>query len=641
MSSVPMSKPAKYMPENLTKSENSRNGICGLQNLGNTCFMNSGLQCLSNTRGLTRIFLADLYQQDLNPTNSIGTGCKLVKAFATLMKEMWLGTQSVVSPWYFKRELGDFVPQFYGYQQQDSHELVTYTLDLIHEDLNRVKVKPKPEEIETEGLTEAQLAQRSWEVYLSRNQSHVVELMHGQLRSQVTCPDCGNVSVTFDPFASISVSFSPKSAEKAYEALFVPFDSARPITKFRMKVFRGGRVRDLKEAAAHVFDTEASALMLTKAFSFSCIEPLSDELELVSLSGHLSMVMLETMPKPLEVPVLLDIYRKPESRYTSKGALAYTRVLMIAPSTSLLDVHLEVYRFLQRIKRLHTHEEGSEPSNQELHAAYTRHQDHSSPTKYLLNLINLQREKLQFGTSVQYSSSSYTDLKCDFCQRKDCYNCPLPSDSDVPFAEFIQKNTSGRPIRLEVILPSAEAVYLKPLTDLVVHPSITEGDAEERRLREQSYTLEECLSRSGRPEKLDAENEVYCSKCKKHVQADKQMQVYRLPKVLILHLKRFKQQGYRRDKDERLIRFPLAGLDMAPFICGPASEPQIYDLYAVSNHYGGLGGGHYTAYAKNAENSQWYSFNDSSANKVEGDPATTIVSPGAYVLFYERREAQP
>jgi ubiquitin carboxyl-terminal hydrolase 4/11/15 len=42
----------------------------------------------------------------------------------------------------------------------------------------------------------------------------------------------------------------------------------------------------------------------------------------------------------------------------------------------------------------------------------------------------------------------------------------------------------------------------------------------------------------------------------------------------------------------------------------------IYDLYAVSNHFGGLGGGHYTAFAKNIYDNQWYNFDDSMVNVV-------------------------
>ena len=627
----------RQLPENFVKSDNSRNGICGLQNLGNTCFMNSGLQCLSNTRKLTKIFLSDEYKNDLNPTNSIGTGCKLVKSFALLMKEMWLGTQPVVSPWYFKRELGDFVPQFYGFQQQDSHELVTYTLDLIHEDLNRVKSKPVPEEIQSEGLTESQLAAKSWEVYLSRNQSHVVDLMHGQLRSQVTCPMCGNVSVTFDPFASISVSFTPKSNVKTYDAIFVPCDAERSAMRFRMDVQRGGHVRDLKITAERVLSVDANSLLFTKAFGFNCIEVMQDDVELATLTSRLSIIVLEVPRQSDAFPVMLEICRKPESRYASKSAVGYTRVMMVRQQASLMDVHRQVYAFLQGVKQ--RGEKETEPKREaELMEMYTRDQAEDSSSKFTLNLINLQREKLQFSTS-HYSSSAYLNLKCDYCQRKDCMNCPLPSLSDTPFSDYFSMNKSDRPFRLEVILPASETVFLRCLSEVTEHTSVVAGQEEEQKLREQSYTLEQCLALSGRPEKLDAENEVYCGKCKTHVQADKQMQLYKLPEVLILHLKRFKQRGYIRDKDERLIRFPLTGLDMSPFLCHATREPQVYDLYAVSNHFGGLGGGHYTAYAKNAENGQWYGFNDSSVSRIDSDPGQTIVSPAAYVLFYERRLA--
>jgi ubiquitin carboxyl-terminal hydrolase 4/11/15 len=65
----------------------------------------------------------------------------------------------------------------------------------------------------------------------------------------------------------------------------------------------------------------------------------------------------------------------------------------------------------------------------------------------------------------------------------------------------------------------------------------------------------------------------------------------------------------------------------------------LYDLYAVSNHYGSLAFGHYTAYCKNFENGKWYDFNDSSVSPVEN--ASEVVSGAAYVLYYIRKDFYP
>ena len=63
-------------------------------------------------------------------------------------------------------------------------------------------------------------------------------------------------------------------------------------------------------------------------------------------------------------------------------------------------------------------------------------------------------------------------------------------------------------------------------------------------------------------------------------------------------------------------------------------EP-VYDLFAVSNHYGGMAGGHYTAYAKLNESGEWYCFDDSHTYPVQ---AKDVVTPAAYVLFYRRKQ---
>lgn len=137
---------------------------------------------------------------------------------------------------------------------------------------------------------------------------------------------------------------------------------------------------------------------------------------------------------------------------------------------------------------------------------------------------------------------------------------------------------------------------------------------EKRRLRAQrrknGVTLNDCLDEFGKAETLSENDAWYCPRCKEHRRASKTFELWSAPDILVIHLKRFSSQGRLRDKLDVTVDFPVEGLDLTSRVASQEEgKSPIYDLFAVDNHYGGLGGGHYTAFAKNFYDRGWYDYN--------------------------------
>uniref|UniRef100_A0A3B4Z8Y6 ubiquitinyl hydrolase 1 n=1 Tax=Seriola lalandi dorsalis TaxID=1841481 RepID=A0A3B4Z8Y6_SERLL len=158
---------------------------------------------------------------------------------------------------------------------------------------------------------------------------------------------------------------------------------------------------------------------------------------------------------------------------------------------------------------------------------------------------------------------------------------------------------------------------------------------QQQHVQQYSCTLDECFQLYTKEEQLAPDDAWKCPHCKQLQQGMVKMSLWTLPDILILHLKRFRQVGERRNKLTTFVHFPLAGLDMTPHMAPPDF---LYDLYAVCNHHGGMHGGHYTAFCRNSVDGQWYSYDDSSAEPV---PEGEVCTRGAYILFYQRRNAIP
>ncbi|KAI4894329.1 hypothetical protein NFI96_025119 [Prochilodus magdalenae] len=331
--------------------------LTGLRNLGNTCYMNSILQCLCNSPLMADYFNRNLYLDDINRANFLGHKGEVAEEFGVIMQALWSGQFKFISPRDFKITIGKINDQFSGYEQQDSQELLLFLMDGLHEDLNKAANRKRGKEEVSDHLDDVSAAELAWSKHKLLNESIVVALFQGQFKSSLQCLSCHRKSRTFETFMYLSL--------------------------------------------------------------------------------------------------------------------------------------------------------------------------------------------------------------------------PLASSSKC--------------------------------------------------------SLQDCLKLFSKEEKLTDNNKVFCPHCKGHREFTKKLEIWKVPPILLVHLKRFWYEGRWKQKLQTSVDFPLENLDLSQYVIGPKASLKRYNLYAVSNHYGGLDGGHYTAYCKNAARQHWFKFDD---HEVSEMASASVKSSAAYIFFY-------
>jgi len=143
-------------------------------------------------------------------------------------------------------------------------------------------------------------------------------------------------------------------------------------------------------------------------------------------------------------------------------------------------------------------------------------------------------------------------------------------------------------------------------------------------------TLVDCLIEFTKNEILP-DNTWVCPMCKKEVRAVKKIDIWKVPPILLIHLKRFYYEKSSYGKLINRVDYPVTGLDITQYVSGPQKEPPVYDLFAKIDHAGDMAAGHYVAYAKNARNRLWHYFDDEQVHQVD---ESEVLSEQAYLLFY-------
>ncbi|XP_073648314.1 ubiquitin carboxyl-terminal hydrolase 31 isoform X2 [Tursiops truncatus] len=598
-------------------------GVAGLRNHGNTCFMNATLQCLSNTELFAEYLALGQYragrpEPSPDPEQPAGRGAQgqgeVTEQLAHLVRALWTLE-------YTPQHSRDFKP-------------------------------PSETDMMPEGPSFPVCS------------TFVQELFQAQYRSSLTCPHCQKQSNTFDPFLCISLPIPLPHTRPLYVTV-VYQGKCSHCMRIGVAVPLSGTVARLREAVSMETKIPTDQIVLTEMYYDGFHRSFCDTDDLETVHESDCIFAFETP----------EIFR-PEGILSQRG-------IHLNNNLNHLKFGLDHYRLSSSTQAaakqgradLTPTTAGSDKIVLLVcNRACTGQQGKRFGLPFVLHLEKtiawdlLQREILE---KMKYFLRPTVGIQvCPFSLRvvsvvgityllpqeeqplchptveralKSCgpggtAHVKLVVEWDKETKDFLFVNTEDE------YIPDAESVRLQ----------------RERHHQPQTCTLSQCFQLYTKEERLAPDDAWRCPHCKQLQQGSITLSLWTLPDVLIIHLKRFRQEGDKRMKLQNMVKFPLTGLDMTPHVVkrsqsswslpshwspwrrpyglGRDPEDYIYDLYAVCNHHGTMQGGHYTAYCKNSVDGLWYCFDDSDVQQLSEDEVCTQT---AYILFYQRRTAIP
>ena len=637
--------------------ENSNHGVCGSINLGNTCFMNSSIACLSNCIELTIFFLSKNYLNYINNSNQNGLEGKLAYAWYRLLKDYWKTDKKYGDPSNLINLIAQKNKKYANLEQQDANEFITLFLELLNEELNVIK-DDKYQELKEKQPKESdfECAKRYWEMHLMRNNSIISELFCGLNKSIIICSICGYKSITYNPFNYISLLIPNneqllKLKEKNQNKIdinylyYIPKYSLSKTQKLKIRV---NKDLSFKDIFLHIKDKVKEFPFEVKEFNvFSVVQ--KEIVKVMDINDkykndeniHYFAIEKDFDENKKMKMIFIPVYIRIGNKYS-----AFPRGLYIYEKMTYRKLKKKIYLLIRKNFYSLIYEKKSE-INKKILTFYENYD--KKEEKPLIKLIKEEYDETMkakrknqnltfpYKILIQKKIDSNESLiifdgKEDKFENLEKYEIAKKEDSiDLLALELINLNN-----KLVINIDTESQFYRKSISENIDKCHIVESEDfsknEEKDL--DKMTLDDCLSFFNEEEFLDDGNKWFCNKCKNHVNASKKLEFFYLPKILCICISRFKKINNDYKKNQKYVEFPIKNLNMNKYMAFKNENNYIYDLFAVCQHYGGTKGGHYTAVCKNYDEN-WYSYDDSN---VKPSSEKEICTNAAYILFYKRKD---
>lgn len=460
-----------------------------------------------------------------------------------------------------------------------------------------------------------------------------MDTFYGAFKSTCVCPLCNSVSVSFDAFNHISLEIPQRKKDLTRTIAVLVFSAMSSTSgpmRYAISVPFNARMGDVKLQLSKLTRIPTNRLFLCDVYESKIYEIYQDNKELMTLDKDDIIVAYEIDPYSMTTIHMISYHLLIKGTPQNEGKMPNSQNLYIGyPLLSSFGTDMTCIEVWQHFGRKFSYLLPKSYNQEYLNYFQIRLVDSDGNARSIFRKKNISSDHhLECSTSIlPQSNEKFSTYVGGECAESFLFVSIEWNQNDYGFDKSNFNNFSNDKSVFEAI--------------------------EKQHSSNSTISLQDCLEQFTQPERLDEDNKWYCSSCKSHVRAEKTMEVWRLPNILVVHLKRFEfKHSLRREKLETVVNFPIEGLDMSTY-CAPTSNdgffdkekqfiingvPAYYDLFGVVNHYGRMGFGHYTSFARrwtmDSIDDDWALFDDSSVRGVSKDQ---VVSPAAYVLFYRRR----
>ena len=743
----------KFKKDSINKDKDEELNLVGLNNIGNTCYMNSILQIFLNMEEIRNIFIHKdeasnrqflsfiLNTENKEINNIVQSKGYLVLELIKLLREKWLDEKRILTPSKFKEICGEYNSIFKTREQQDAHDFYTFLIDKLHEETNIISNNDNsnesnelPETIETD---EIDLANTYWANEVRKNSSFFYALFMGQLKSTLICSECKTKKIKFEPFSALEIPISEGNNIIIEIILFrLPYS----LRKFNLERINeedydsdspNYEIRKNKKSQKNLNDENSNTdknAVFNNLLNLNI--PLKLKLEISRKEKCLSIInklkcmsdlnieknyyftefIMISKGKFINEDLLIDETFSNFNTVFVYELLNYKGIINIfdyqeldkAKILSLKKQEVNYYNKEKEedkpIKRLSTvsmSQNKTENKILNIPSFYfqIKEKDKYEDKKYfsyelLIPIFHRIKKNITNGFVPTYSYqyfysfqdfiilSSSTSIKpCNLYEmmwKKYMYFLNSPANYDnnawwklkkkdnkkdsknLPFIiTIINKDTSScsscpwfrfctgcilDPFNSDYInINSSDVIIIewdkevfsqeidKSNFSLIINHSSVNSNSDNSKNKIETLTIDDCLKLFTKKEEI---KDIQCEKCQKKTLFMKTLEIERLPKYLVLVLKRFKYILTNIIKIQNIIKFPLENLPLQNYVSQKNINYQ-YNLYGIINHYGQPEDGHY--YSIFNINGSWIKFDDSQSYETNAE----LESNQVYMLIYQ------